>query len=361
MLRKIISAALAAAMLLCICGCSRMLEANRTIVTEHKDVSEGEQPDDITGIKTYAGLRMALLSMIENCAEHSTLLIDSYAADVSREMAHACLDVTRDTAIGSYAVDYMTHSYEKVGRYYEMKVYITYKHPAQDIFSIKGLRYLSEANELFFDMLRNGDTRQVIRLNTTILTEDYLRQLAADFYADFPDELLFIPEISVQEHSGGAMDKIIEINIDFGGFTAEQLNLRKTQLYSRVDAICAEVQGENERERLINLCNIGFTTNGGSNSQVQEIFADTAYGALCSGSSSSKARADALVLICRNLGIECSTVSGWKDGVEHVWNAVTLDGIECYVDSGRENLFVPTDDSGQFIGGYSLTPDESAA
>jgi len=328
-------------------GCDRMLESEYVSVTpyeEKKPASEEHGAADVD-VRSYSELRSKLLSLVENCAEHAVLSVNEYENAVG-DMSKACLEVTRNTAIGIYAVDYMTHTYTKYPGYYEMELYITYKRSIEDIFSIKRASSAAEAVDILKEMLRNNEKKTVIQISSSIVTAEYLCRRLDELYYSMPDALLLKPALAATEYLGSSMDKIIELKADYI-FAEEQVERRMNMLHEQTKAICSEVNGDTQAERLAQACALAFENAGRPNAYYSFALEKTAYDAVCGGGNNPEAIAMGVQLLCSELGIESSVVFGTKSRREYVWNEVNVDGEYVYVDALREDIYVSgTDEYG---------------
>ena len=321
-------------------GCDRMLESEYVSVTpyEEKKPASEEHAAVNVDVHSYSELRSKLLSLVENCAEHAVLSVNEYESAVG-DMSKACLEVTRNTAIGVYAVDYMTHTYTKYPGYYEMELYITYKRSIEDIFSIKRASSVAEAVDILREMLRNNEKKTLIQISSSIINAEYLCRKLDELYYSLPDALLIKPALTATEYQGGSIDKIIELKADYI-FSEEQVERRMVMMRERIDSICSEVNGDTQAERLAQACALAFEKAGSPNAYYSYALEKTAYDAVCGGGNDPEAIAMGVQLLCSGLGIESSIVFGTKSRREYVWNEVNVDGEYVYVDALKEDIYV---------------------
>lgn len=340
MLKRISLLVLAVLTVLFCTGCEKMLESEYISVTPYEEKNPaGEEHGTVDAeVHSYAELRSKLVSLVENCTEHSVFSVTEYDNAVN-DMSKACMEVTRNTAMGIYAVDYMTHSYTKFPGYYEMELYITYKHSVEELFSIQRASSAAEAVEMLRDMLAAGEERAVIQVSSSIISAEYLCRRLDDIYYSMPGELLIKPVLTATEYSSGSMDKIIELKADYI-LAKDQIERRLGMLNERVEEICAGVSGETQAERLSQACAEAFGMAGNYNVYFSLALEKTAFDAVCGGGNNPEAIAMGVQLLCSKLGIESSLVFGTKGRREYVWNAVNVDGTELFVDALSQDLFL---------------------
>lgn len=87
-------------------------------------------------------------------------------------------------------------------------------------------------------------------------------------------------------------------------------------------------------DRLIASCRYDQTAADSADPDREYPFAFTAYGALVEGKAVCEGYARAFSLLCRRVGIPCTTVNGvdLSTKTAHMWNLVTLDGEPYHVD-----------------------------
>lgn len=344
----------AAATVLFCTGCAKMLESEYVSVTpyEEKKTAAEEHGAENIDVNSYAGLRSMLMSLVENCTEHTVFTVRDYDSVIG-DMSKACMEVTRNTAIGIYAVDYMTHSYTKYPGYYEMELYITYKRSVEELFSIKRAGSVAEAVDMLRGMLASGEKNMVMQVNSSIVGAEYLCRQLDELYYSMPDKLLLKPVLTATEYFGSSNDKIIELKADYL-FAEDSAERRMTMLLETADALCAEAAGDTQAERLAQVCSAAFENAGNLNVYYSLALEKTAFDAICAGSANPEGVAMGVQLLCSKLGLESAVVFGQKGRREYAWNVVTVDGEAVYVDALREDIYIGNVEKGELLPEYLL-------
>ena len=138
-------AALLSSIVLLLCGCAGFYETEYTVITDHVETEESSpSADRIYQVSTYAGMKNALMQLVNAGAEHGTLRASKYSGSVSDDISRACLEVSRESPLGSYAVEYMTHSVSRILSYYEADIHINYRLSQEEMERICSVSSLSE-------------------------------------------------------------------------------------------------------------------------------------------------------------------------------------------------------------------------
>ena len=130
--------------LLLLGGCSGILNRDYIVMSPHHEQKTEEESTDELQATNYAGLKSAILHVIETGAETGTVKLYNYTGDVERDLLSACSEVTNDDALGAYAVGSMSYQQVRVLTYYEVTINITYRRTPDQISSVKNLVNIGE-------------------------------------------------------------------------------------------------------------------------------------------------------------------------------------------------------------------------
>ena len=105
-------------------GCSVMLEKEYVVIEPHNEQYVEDDQSDVLTVENYAGLKNAILSLVESGLEYGVIRTNNYDGDVTEDLADASYEVARNDPLGAFAIDYLTHDYNRIVSYYELHIYI---------------------------------------------------------------------------------------------------------------------------------------------------------------------------------------------------------------------------------------------
>ena len=287
---------------------------------------EIKDDSSVQEVKNYQGMKNALMNLINSAAEYGIIKTEKYSGAAEEDISKACFEVTRETPMGVYAVDYITHSANLIVSYYEIEVYITYKRTAEEIESVVTIHSGNELQELLNKALENFDTSlSVMQVSTDIDRETIEGYVEASYRAN-PQLIPLCPAVRVNTYASpeSTIQKITEVELLYSVDTDELLR-RLEQLDSRVREIL-DPNGLNDIEyicgRVLEICRPARIAAG-----------STAYEALAgSGWADSEGYAMAVKLLCAAAGLDCHVVEGRLNNEEYYWNIVAVGGEYRHVD-----------------------------
>ena len=345
-MRRIIAALLAAALLLTAAGCAALFDREVYIEEPYEAPSDSTESEDAADtIANYAALRRAITRLVSERAESAELQFQNYEGAVSRDISTACWEVKSSTALGAFAVDYISYDLSRIVSYTQAEIRITYKRSEYQMSALEQLENAAALRTRLEQALREGETYLVLELTTVSLTADTVRQSLERAYYGDPTVCPVLPAAEVTLYPDSGVQRIVEATLDYGMDSAS-LAARREELAAGLDELLAaalpeesgeETSGESgsaERsaERLRALC------AALAESCVMDADAGaTAWDALAEHAASDEGMALALEAACRAADIECRAVFGRLDGEDHVWNIATIDGSSYHVDVSRWN------------------------
>ena len=352
MMRRAIGALLAAAMLLTACGCSILYEreytSQRPYQAEPAVSSENVQAAPVSSITNYSSLKQAVLQLVSERAESAELQFQNYDGNITQDISTACWEVKSSTALGAFAVDYISYDLSRIVSYYQAEIYITYKRSADQIAAVESVYTMSDLAEKLGGALAENRSYLVLEVTVASATADTVREAVAEAYYADPLTCPVMPEVDVGIYPESGVSRIMEITLGYG-LDGETLTTLRGELAAAVETMALEVlpqevsSGEmpSQRDRLYALC--GYVRE---NCALDEGAGATAWDALVGGAANSEGLAMALMAGCQALDMECAVVRGRLDGVDHVWNMVTVDGQTYHVDASvGEPVFLVGDDT----------------
>ena len=161
---------------LLLCGCSRLAEGEYQVITEHVEASPSQET---TGrfyeVHTYSGLKRAVQELVNASAEDGVIRAMEYSGVIRDDISKACLEVARSSPMGSYAVDYMTHSVTQILSYDEISIHIHYKLSQEDISAVRSVSSLNDFWLRVDEGLDSGTSFLALQLVTLAVTDRNIR------------------------------------------------------------------------------------------------------------------------------------------------------------------------------------------
>ncbi len=358
-------AALALALLLFLtAGCAALFDTEVYLEEPYEapsDAGEAGEDESADTISNYAALRRAIVRLVSERAESAVLQFQNYEGTVSRDISTACWEVKSSTALGAFAVDYISFDLSRIVSYTQAEINITYKRSEYQMSCLEQLPNLAALRTRLADALRAGDTYLVLELTTASLSADTVRQAVEKAYYEDPMTCPVLPAAEATLYPDSGVNRIVEATLDYG-LDSGSLARRREELTSALETLLAaavpeegpaeedaESSGEPEESGPAELVR-GLCAAVADGCLWDEAAGTTAWDALTAGSAASEGMAMALEAACQAVGVDCRIVLGRLDGESHVWNIVTLGDDSYHVDvsrwdAGEEQVFLVGDEA----------------
>lgn len=327
-MRRLAALALCGALLLGLCGCGSVFEKEYVVVSDYvPTVPDSSSAEGRITVTELDGLRQALLLLVYDGAKESSIAFDAdYEGEISEDMASACWQIRTQDALCAYCVENISYDLAKIVNYYEAHITIRYSNAVCAPTEVLRRPYSSGMDELLQDMMREGKTRLAVLVNSSFYTPEGMEELVSGVYRDDPGLSPQQPNISVMMLSGSEMQRLYEIDLDYG-MPPQERERRLAELDALRPFAEAETEGLDEAHRALAACrwmeeHCVFDPEGGS----------SLYAAMIGGKADDEGMAFAYVRLCRLLGLECRMVYGQRSWEDYCWNIVTVDGKSYHVD-----------------------------
>lgn len=349
-MKKILSCVLLAAMVMAMTGCASLFDTEYRNVWQYEaEASVGaEEPvgAPVSSITNYNSLKQAILQLVSERAESAELQFQNYDGSITQDISAACWEVKSSTALGAFAVDYISYDLSRIVSFYQGSIYITYKRSADQIAAVETVVNLSDMAQKLDEALRQNKTYLVLETTVASATADTVRDGLEQAYYSDPLACPVLPSMDVGIYPESGVSRIFEITLSYG-VDGETLSSLRQELALAVDAMAQSVGAGGAvsvRDRVYDLGQYVMDV-----CHLDETAGSTAWDALMSGTANSEGLAMALMAGCQAMGVDCSLVRGRLDGEDHAWNIVTIDGQSYHVDvsnwgAGEENVFLVSDD-----------------
>ena len=350
--RRLAALLAAVILLLPLAGCASVFDKEYFASSDYEYVRPTAGSDGAITVTSYTTLRLAISALITQHEESGTLDLSAYSGeDISDDLAAACNSVSRQTALGSYSVDYISYDVNTIVGYTEAQIYIYYKRSQEEIDSIISVATSAGLYSSIADAVESMSPGLVVLVSATDVDQDEAESYVTEAYMSNPLACVVKPTATVDVYSGLGMQRIYDVRIEYpsGDRELEEMHGDLNEAAARLEA---RVTSEGDAYRALQAASLlveecSSRENGGGH---------TAYDALVVGEADCEGMALAYKALCDTLGIGCQVVEGRFDRTEHYWNIVTLDGSSYHVDTSRAaefglaNTFLRSD--AEMWGGY---------
>ncbi len=349
-MKRFLSAALAAVMVLSLSGCAGIFDKEYYVTEKYEAPSDAAEPEDTAdSILNYAALKRAITRLVSEHVESAELQFQNYDGSISQDISTACWEVKSSTALGAFAVDYISYDLSRIVSYYQAEIYITYKRSAAQVSALEQTENMSQLASRLDEALRRGQTYLVLGVSAAAVTADTVREDVYQAYYSDPLACPVLPEVEVGVYPESGVSRIMEVTLDYG-YDSEGLAQLRQELGSNLDVMVAQAVPEedsslSDAEKVRALCQYL------SQSCAYDPAAPaTAWDALASGTANSEGIAMALAAGCQALGMDCQVVSGRMDNEPHFWNIVAAGEGHYHVDvsnwdAGETQAFLVGDET----------------
>ena len=339
MTKKLISLTLAAALIFLV-GCSSMFKKEYLNVAEYTEEERNGFNPDAEDIKNYSQLKSAILNMVRSHVDEARLFFSSYEGDAKEDLYQACLEVSRETALGSYAVENIFRDLTRIVVYLEATITISYKHTLAEVNGIKNIVGTDRLISAFDTVLGSNTSILTVRMVDATLTQADILAALEDAYCANPLSCVLPPEAAVTFYPEEGSDRIIEIIIAYARTKPKAAQLSQTAEDAARDLSSGFMDSGGSPAFALNAYNAlarycVFDPDGSKRQADDELEPDlggSPYGALVEGLADSRGMALAYSVLCKQGDISCQVVKGTVNSEEHWWNIVLLGEDYYHVD-----------------------------
>ena len=331
-------AALALALVL-LTGCSWM-EGSYVSVTPHQVGLDQSAEETVHAVRSYTELRSALLGMIDSGAERALFSLAEYPREEVPEDLKRAVEYARGTyPVGAYAVESIDYDFGTGLGASALAVNITYRRSRAQIEDIRTVRGLTGAREAVDDALDQLSETLVLRIES-YQEADYTA-MVLDYAQHNPDRVMEIPIVTVQVFPEHGQTRVAEVCFHYRT-DRETLRAMREQVQPVFSSAALYVSGQaGEWVRYSQLHT--FLTERFA--YTYESSLPPAYSLLCQGVGDSRAFAQVYAAMCSRIGLEAEVVSGKRNGENHWWNRICIDGTWYHLDLLAAQQFEPLTDS----------------
>lgn len=318
------------ALALSLCACASIFDGEYFAVSDYEGTPQDSSYDGATEVNNYLQLTIAINNLVANHSESGLLHFNSsYPGDIAEDLAAACREVRDDTALGSYAVDYISYDLDRIVAYFEAEVFVFYKRSAEEMENILSVNTADGLYEAICAALENQQTELVAMIGASNIDENAVHDYIDEAYFSHPLSCVERPDAVVNVYSGTGFQRIVEITLDYRASAAAIVS-RRSALETEIERLLTVVTSESAPYRALQ-CLTALT----GKCVYSEDAPDTLWSALMASEADSEGMAVAYKALCDMAGIDCVVVEGRLDRAEHYWNIITVDGASYHVDSSQ--------------------------
>lgn len=300
-------------------------------VKPHEEQYVEQENADATVISDYEGLVSALL---QQCSRHETnglIRVYGYPGEIVEDVPKAVYYVAKQSALGAYAVDYITYDCAQVVSYYEISVDITFSRTMEQMQELIATRGENAIRLRVSDALQSYAPTLALRVYSTGVydVEGFVRE----YYNENPGLLQVCPDVQISFYPRNVAVEEYIMQIDFSyPYPEEELQRYQQEVNAVVDAAVEYVQHRESEEEKLMLLYVYLAERF----NYEEKSTDTpVYSALCQGQVNASAAARTMKTLCNAIGVDCWVVEGTYLESPWYWNIVEVDGKYYHVDAMR--------------------------
>lgn len=328
-MRKIV--ALLIGLCLLLSGCSFWTDGSYSSVNPHKEqANQGEKPAE--DVSDYKELMDALESLVESGAESGILSMQYDEEEAAcTDMDRAISDICQTNPFAAYGVETIGYTLGSGGGRNVASVRISYLPSRVRADKIQRVQTPAEAEQIIAQRLNDCDAGVVLYLENPEQA-DYA-QMVADYALAYPQKVIEVPEVTVSLYPEQGQKQIVEIKFSYQTSRAQLRTLQNRVapvFTSASQYVTGDWTATEKAQRLYTFLMDRYEYN------IQTSITP-AYSLLLHGVGDSRAFAVVYGAMCRQADLDGYVVTGTRDGMPWVWNAVQIDGEYYYIDLLRCN------------------------
>ncbi len=318
--------ALIVSLCLLLSGCSFWTDGSYSSVKPHKELAnQGEKPAE--NVSDYKELVDALASLVESGAESGILSMQYAGEDAARaDIDKAIREIRQNNPFAAYAVEDIGYVFGASGGRNAVRVKITYLQNRAHADKIQRAQTLEQVEQVIAYHLDACDAGVVLYFADPGQV-DYA-QMVADYALTYPQKVMEAPEVTVSLYPEQGIEQIVELKFSYQTSRAELRTLQNKVapvFSSAAQHTTGDWTAAEKAQRLYGFLMDRYEYN------IQTSITP-AYSLLLHGVGDNRAFAMVYGAMCRQAGLDGYVVTGTREGMPWVWNAVRIDGVFYYLD-----------------------------
>lgn len=334
-------------------GCSNWMDGSYVSVIPHVD-QDYASASEMIEVSDYNELKSAVENLVSKGIEDGLISLVSYdARNAEDSLIRVVRYIKTSYPIGAFAVDSIDYELGTSGDLPAVAIHIQYNRNLSQLRTLKRAKGMDEAMVVLQNAADNYASSAIV------LVEDYssldFSQALQDYADASPDRIMEVPQLTVNTYPRNGTNCVLEV---FFNYQTNRDSLRSMQ--RRVEDVFSSarlyVSGDGEAEEKYTQL-YAFLTERFDYQYDTSI--TPSYSLLCHGVGDSRAFAVAYAAMCHSAGLECSVVSGTRNGEPWFWNMVCSDGLYRHVDliHSSEFTMLADDEMSGYVWDYSAYPE----
>ena len=302
-------------------GCTWM-DGSYVRVTPHQEQTPDTRFDTVSA-SGYGELRKVLEEMVLNSTTEGIIYVTDYDEEaVTNGMQVIARYITERFPVGAYAVEKLDYEVGTSSGKPAIAVNIHYRHSPLEIQRIRRLGDMSQVQGAIATSLERIDS-VLVMLIENYEAQDFT-QMVQDYARDHPDTVMETPQVT-EAHYGSGDARVVELKYTYLT-SRDALRQMRDQVKPVFEAaelyVSADATDYQKYSQLYSFLMERFDY------RIQTSITPS-YSLLHHGVGDSRAFAVTFAAMCRQVGLECITVTGTRDGEAWTWNIVR-DGTGYY-------------------------------
>lgn len=320
-------------LIMSLCGCGFLRETTFVAVEPHDEDYEVSLDSSVITVSSYLSLKNAILNMVEDGVKEGVIRAESYQGNLTVDLDQAVTEVTQMSPLGAFAVEHMTYDYSKIVGYYEIHINTTFRRTLEEIRSVA---YVNDLIALRVKLREAMSTYEpILRVRIGDFEPFDLRDEITNIYMEHPEFALENPEASMESYPETGTQRILEIRFTYRN-RPDELMACQEELAAQVEQLSLIYGSSNtdmtNAKRFFNRLGRDTMVVPDVDKDSESVLTNSAYGVLIDNCGTSFGFAQAYALLMRSCNLECEVIAGAKEGVEHYWCLIHIDGQAYYVD-----------------------------
>ncbi len=330
-MKQILSAVIAACLLLAFTGCDAWRTQSYHSVTPHEEYS-GAQSDYLLEVSSERERFSVLKEQISSATETFVIYVTGMALDTLDDaMQSAIQKVTHRDPIGAYAVEAINYEIGTSTGRTAIALQITYNRTRSEILQIRHADNMDQAMNIITEALRACKAGVVIQI-ANFKNQD-ITQRVQDYVDANPHTCMEMPQVSEAVYPDTGAVRVLELTFTYQT-SREALRSMQSYVQPIFRAGVLNVSGEEEES-------VKFDRMYAFLMERREYQLETsltpAYSLLRHGVGDSRAFATVYAAMCREAGLECRVITGTRAGEPWTWNMICENGVYYHVDLLQSN------------------------
>ena len=296
-----------------------------------------------TSAADYTQLYGVLSRLVETGTMQANIFIGRYDQDrLPGDMQRAMEAIRREHPIGAYAVLGISYTPGIQGGERVLVVTIEYRRNETEIKKIQRVAdnaAAAQAVQAALNSCENG----IVLLVQAYQEQDYAA-IVADCALQYPEQVMEIPQVTENVYPEQGASRVVELKFQYQNSRDALLNMQNRVENMFKSAVFFASGYQSQQMRYARMYSWLMETN----EYTLQTSLTPAYSLLHYGVGDSRAFASVYASLCRRMGLDCTMISGTKDGQSWYWNLLCLDGAYYHLDllqCDEDGLFaLKTDD-----------------